>query len=78
MSKQNTVAEGERARDWRLRHNLSQTELAELTGWTRNSIYLMERGINSLDKPISPWVWRRFYMACAGVEAKLRGQEFNW
>lgn len=73
-----TAKEGERVRDWRLRHNLSQDELAGLTGWTRNSIYLMEHGISAKREPVSEWTWHRFKMACAGVEAKLRGMEFDW
>lgn len=73
-----TLREGERVRDWRLRHNLSQEELAELVGWTRNSVYLMEHGVDAKRQPVSPWTFYRFKMACAGVEAKLRGMEFDW
>lgn len=72
------LTESERAQAWRLRRNLTQQQLADLTGWTKLSIYILERGINTDGKPTTPWVWQRYKMACAGVEAKLRGQEFDW
>lgn len=72
-----------KAADWRKRHNLSIDELADLTGYSREAIYLMERDVSRRDgkKParVKDWVWKRWQMACAGVEAQLvANKEFDW
>jgi hypothetical protein len=58
---------------------LRAMELAQLTGYSVPAIYLMERGISADGRLVRPWVWRRYKMACAGVEYQvLHGREFEW
>jgi transcriptional regulator with XRE-family HTH domain len=78
------MTEHQRAKAWREKRNLSVDQLADLTGYGRRMLYWMERGEsppNSTRKaaPIAPWIWQRYKMMCAGVEAQLRsGKEFDW
>jgi transcriptional regulator with XRE-family HTH domain len=67
-----------KARAWRLARNLSVDELAELIGYARETIYAMERG-EMHRKAIAPWVFQRYKLACAGLDAEFRtGREFVW
>ena len=69
---------------WRKARNLDVQQLADLTGYSTQAIYLMERGIISTGEPVKPWAWQRFKMCCAGVELYMQtvqaGQAklFNW
>jgi hypothetical protein len=69
-----------RAKWWRTNVvRLNAQELADLTGYTQQAIYLMERGINSQGRKVAPWVWRRYKMACAAVEYQLvHDRVFDW
>ena len=67
------------------KRDLSADQLAELTGYGRRSVYWMMIGQsppNATRKkpaPVAEWVFQRFRMACAGVEAQLNsGKEFDW
>ena len=73
------------AADWRIRRGLTQGKLAERIGYARETIYWMERGQTPQGrtgpKPgrIKPRVWLRYKMACAGLEAQLKGnRRFEW
>lgn len=84
----------EKAKAWRLRRNLTVAQLSELTGYSWESIYTMERGIKSAktwrrdkskrknalpQRPVDPYVWARYKNCCAGVNAQLNGgAEFEW
>ncbi len=76
----------DKARQWRERHNLSRVQLADLVGYTDKAIYWFERGQSPPNGkstsrkagPIAEWVWRRYMMACAGVDAQLDGRKFDW
>lgn len=77
--------QSEQAVAWRQRHKLTQAKLAELSGYARETIYWMERGLTpqgrSGPKPgkIKKWVWQRYKMACAGVDAQIKSKKpFNW
>jgi len=79
------MTEYERARAWMNKRNLSADQLAELTGYGRRSVYWMLLGQSPPNatrrKPakVAPWVFQRFRMACAGVEAQLNsGKNFDW
>lgn len=73
------MTEPQKAKTWRERNRLSVAALAELTGYSIETIYLMERGISPSRGKIQPWVWMRYRRACQGVDATLRtGREFNW
>jgi hypothetical protein len=75
--------EHHKAKFWRL-HTVGITidRLAELTGYSPRSIYLMELGCDAKGKKIKPWVWLRYKRACQGaaVERALNEhkQTFNW
>lgn len=77
--------EYQRAKIWREKRKLSVDRLAELTGYGSRAIYWLERGESppnaSRSKPgqVAPWIWQRYKMMCAGVEAQLHsGKEFDW
>jgi len=69
-----------RAKWWRQNiARLTALELADATGYSLQVIYLMERGITSEGKLVRPWAWRRYKMACGGVEYRLlHGHDFDW
>lgn len=86
------MTEYQKARAWREHLGLSPQQLAEHTGYTRQSIYWFERGEtppsrnaksgNADDRTIKPWVFQRYRRACGDLDAQLRGRkkgkEFAW
>lgn len=73
------MKEHQQARQWRESRGLTVARLAELTGYSREAIYCMERGKTANGLPIVPWAWQRFKMACAGIDAQVRsGVNFQW
>ena len=79
------MTEYERARAWMNKRGLTADQLAELTGYGRRSLYWMERGQSPPNatraKPVkvASWIWHRYRMICAGVEAQLKtGKKFEW
>jgi len=83
------MTEHEKAKAWREKAGLTLAQLAELTGYAEISLRWFEKGQTpplrlaksgrEHDRSISPYVWRRYRMACAGVDALLRsGREFDW
>ncbi len=61
------MTEHEAAKAWRYRHGLTMPDLAALTGYSVETIFIMERGRNSVGKPPPPHVWRRYKLACLAV-----------
>jgi transcriptional regulator with XRE-family HTH domain len=59
--------EVEQARAWRRAMGLTMDQVSELTGYSAESIYLFERGTNSVGKPHAPYAWRRYKLACLAV-----------
>ena len=78
------MTEHERAKAWREKHGLSVDKLAYLTGYGYRAIYWLERGESPPNStrhaaPVQPWIWQRYKMMCAGVEAQIKtGKEFDW
>lgn len=69
----------EKARRWRVERGLSVEDLSRMSGWSIEAIYLFERGVTPKGEPVSDWAWRRYEMACAGIDAHLRsGIKFDW
>lgn len=75
----------ERAKAWRIRRELTIEQLATLTGYGPRAIMWMEQGLSPPSgtskeaRPVASWVWHRFKMMCAGVEAELKtGKKFDW
>ena len=69
-----------RAQWWRVNVvKLTVQELADLTGYSTQAIYFMERGIASDGSLVKSWVKKRYRMACAGVQAQVdQGRPFEW
>lgn len=55
------------AKAWRNRMNLTMDDLARLTGYSREAIFLFEKGTNSQGKPHALHAWRRYKLACMAV-----------
>ena len=79
------MSEHDDARAWREKHQLTQSQLGELTGYARETVWWMEAGRcppgrrDKAKAKISDWVWQRYKMACAGVDAQIKaGRKFNW
>jgi transcriptional regulator with XRE-family HTH domain len=71
--------EQDRARKWRESLELTQRELGDSLGWTREAICMFECNITSSGLEVSDWAWKRYKMACAGLDAQLKGdKKFNW
>lgn len=65
------MTESEKAKAWRASVGLSQDELAGLTGYSKEAVFLFERGANSLGKPHAPEAWQRYKMACLAVSTMM-------
>lgn len=63
--------ENELAKAWRQKSKLTLDQMAELTGYSREAIFLFERGKNSLNKPHAPHAWRRYKLACLATRFLL-------
>jgi len=61
------MSEIEQARAWRRAMGLTMAELSDLTGYSKESIFLYEAGKNSQGKPHAPYAWRRYKLACLAV-----------
>lgn len=81
------MTEHSRAKGWREKTKLSVDDLAERSGYSREAIYLFEKGFTyNADgrsqksrrngeeiktKKIAKRAWHRYRMTCAGVAAEL-------
>lgn len=65
-------AEIKRAKVWRTSRFRSIDHLAAITGWSREAIYIFERG------KASPRAWRRYKLACAAIAHDLDALLFEW
>jgi transcriptional regulator with XRE-family HTH domain len=76
------MTEHEKARAFREARHLTRSDLAALTGYTENAVYLFERGSNSEGKPHDPRAWQRYKMACLAVrlldEYKRTIADWEW
>lgn len=71
------MTEPEQAKAWRSRMRLTMDQLSALTGYSRESIFLFERGTNSAGKPHAPHAWRRYKLACLAVRVMIQNQIKN-
>lgn len=85
------MKEHEKAQAWRERHGLSRKELADLTGYSYESIKWFEHGRapartwstsakRTPERPLSQapngeFAWQRYKRCCQAVEHELRTQE---
>lgn len=65
------MTESDKAKAWRNAQNLTMDELSKLIGYSRESIFLFERGTNCLGKPHARSAWRRYKLACLAVAILL-------
>ena len=77
--------EYEKAKAWREKHGYSQQALADALGYSREVICWNEagrcppgrRGMKRAH--IAENVWRRYKLACAGLDAQIKStRKFNW
>ena len=79
----------EKAKRWREKVGLTLDQLAELVGYSRESIFLFEKGYRYDERgktargkvrkiATNERAFQRYRMACAGVQASLKGQTFDW
>lgn len=75
----NTNPEYEKARLWREALNLTPAELGELLGYSVESILWFEKGMTpprgNSDRAIKPWIWQRYKLCCAGLDAQRRSDQ---
>ena len=71
-----SLTEAGKARAWRNRMHLTMDELAKLTGYSREAIFLFEKGHTSAGKPHAAHSWRRYKLACLAVRI-LRHYRLN-
>jgi hypothetical protein len=83
------LTEPEQAKAWRERLGLTQQQLAEVTGYSRESVHWFEKGCrpprpkqDTGGTPHEPWVFLRYKRACGDLDAELNGREkgrvFAW
>jgi transcriptional regulator with XRE-family HTH domain len=86
------MTEYEQARLWRQRLGLTQRQLADLTGYSVESISHYENGttpsrswsdskrkVKANSRPIDAFVWFRYKRCCAAVDAEMRTKKvFKW
>lgn len=76
--------EHDRAKAWRLARGLTVRQLADLTGYSQEAVYQMERGLlpkrvgQRRASSIKEWAWLRYRNCCAGVDRQIGGQQFDW
>jgi hypothetical protein len=67
------------AKEWRLRRKLTAQQLAEMSGYTESMIWKFEAGFQRPGVEHSEFVWQRYRLICAGIEAQMRsGRTFEW
>ncbi len=85
------MSEHDKAREWREQHELSQSQLGQMIGYSQSSIAWFETGLTPprtyqgkksperKGRKIHPTVWLRYKAACAGADAWLRHKRrFDW
>jgi hypothetical protein len=65
------MTEHDKAKAWRRAMKLTMAELSQLTGYSIESIFLLEAGHNSTGKPHAAHAWRRYKLACMAVRFLL-------
>lgn len=79
MKPSRSIQQAGQAKAWRQRRGLTHEQLAELSGYTLSMIYKFEAGFQRPGIEHSEFVWQRYRMVCAGIEAQLRsGRVFEW
>lgn len=78
------MTEHQKAKAWRTRHMLTPEQLGQMIGYSKETVWAMERGEapSSRGRPkrkIDAQVWRRYKCACAAADAWLKLKyQFDW
>jgi transcriptional regulator with XRE-family HTH domain len=73
------MKESQLAKAWRVKAGLTVEQLQDLTGFSREAIWLFERGVRQNGSAVSAYSWQRYRMACAAVQQQLKtGRVFQW
>lgn len=80
------MTEHEKARAWRESLKLSQKDLGEKLGYSKEAVFWFERGLvppsprlNKNERSIKPWIWQRYKLACLGLAAETAmARKWNW
>lgn len=84
------MTEHQKAREWRERLGLTRQQLAELTGYSPESIFHFEKGKTPTRswgsskqrrtmKDVDPFVWFRYKRVCQAIELEREtGRVFRW
>ena len=65
-------SEHAKAKAWRNRLGLTLDQLADMTGYSREAVFLFERGANSKGAPHAAHAWKRYKLACLAVRVLLQ------
>lgn len=82
-SQSQALVEAGKAKAWRRSMSLTMDQLSTLTGYSREAIFLFEKGTASTGKPHAPHAWRRYKLACMAVRFLLHYKiknvdHWNW
>ena len=59
--------------------HLTQEQLAPLIGYSVETVSYMEFGVTRRGKPYPAKAWRRYRLACSGIDHEIRhSKRFNW
>lgn len=77
------MTEHEKAKAWRNALGMTQPQLAARIGYSREAVFWFEAGKTppgrARNRAIKDWVWQRYKLACAGLDAEIKGEtKFNW
>jgi hypothetical protein len=84
------MTEHNQAKQWRERLGLTRKQLADMTGYSYESVLLFEKGkapsrtwstkpTRMKERPIDAYVWKRFKRCCQAVDAEMKtGEKFGW
>lgn len=72
-----TLTAHERAKQWREKLGLSVDRLADVTGFSRSTIFDMESGFQrTTGKPVEPRAFQRYRLTCAAINSGA--ESFDW
>ncbi len=72
------MTEYERAKRWRNARGWTLDDLADLTGYSRSSIFWFERGVGPTGKRIDEFAWHRYKRICHSIDVDKTGTAFKW
>ena len=68
-------AEHHQAKKWRQAQGLSQSQLAKLSGYSKEAVYAFERGTNDRHLPHEAHAWQRYTLVCLAISVLRRNNK---